>query len=837
MNEPTTSATLPAAAEPPVNILIVDDEPANLLVLESLLHGEGYRIVRAESAEAALMALMEHEFALLILDIRMPVMSGFELARMIKERKKTARIPIIFLTAYYDKDQHAVQGYDSGAVDFLSKPVNPIVLRSKVAVFVDLYRKTSAVVAANRVLTAEIAERRRAEEALRELNDTLERRVEERSAALLKADRRLQALMGSITDGLLMIDRDWRFSFVNEQGARLLGHRREALQGSCVWDLFPGLREMPLGAVLQRAAGGAHTDAFEAFYPPPANRWLQCHCYPLGDGVSVYFHDISERRQVQERQEQLLLAEQAARNEGERLVRAKDEFLASLSHELRTPLAAIVGWARVIRHPSADGEILRRGQEAIARNADALSRLVGDLLDTGRIVSGKLHISREKVDLNSIATDAADTAMPAAQAKALAIHVQLHPGSLDVLGEQARLQQVAANLVANALKFTPAGGTVTIRTARSGDQAELVISDTGQGITASFLPRLFERFSQADSSMAREHGGLGLGLSIVKNLVDAHGGSIDVSSAGPGKGSTFTVRLPLAPRLMPPAPPGDATGVSEASRAPDLGGAAQGLSILVVEDYADTLELERRVLVEHGATVTAVASADEALQALQRGRFDVLLSDLGLPVTDGYELIRAVRTTLGLTAGVLPAAAVTGFVRQQDRERALRAGYQACVSKPIEAATLVRAVVELCRPAVDRAAPEASDTEAPSRMRALFVEDNRDLQELLRLMLEEEGLEVVCCDNAEDAEGAYLRGGFDLLVTDISLGKMTGIDLARRVLAVEPATWIVFSTGYPIGPAIEEIGRNVRALMKPYEAEDLRKVLTEIRASFAAMTS
>ena len=376
-----------------INILIVDDEPNNLLVLETVLDDPSYRLVRAESADAALHALVREEFALLILDVRMPGMSGFELAQMVKARRKTATVPIIFLTAYYDKDQHVLEGYETGAVDFLNKPVNPAVLRSKVSVFADLHRKTHELTLANRALLAEVGDRRRAEEQLRLLNDTLERRVAERSEALIRADEKLQTLMNSITDGLFTLDGDWCFSYSNEQGARLLGMRPDQLLRGCVWELFPLMAGSAFEEGMRRAVASRQTVSFEAHYPLPVDKWFRCHCYPSDDGLSVYFHDVTDRRTVEGRREQLLAAEQAARNEGERIARAKDEFLASLSHELRTPLTAMLGWTAVLQRPGTDRETLHRGIEAIARNARAQSHLVADLLEMSRIVSGELRMN------------------------------------------------------------------------------------------------------------------------------------------------------------------------------------------------------------------------------------------------------------------------------------------------------------------------------------------------------------------------------------------------------------------------------------------------------------
>ncbi len=833
----------------PINILLVDDEPANLLVLETVLEDPGYRLVRAASGSQALLALMEQEFAVLVLDIRLPDMTGFELAAAIKQRRKTSGVPIIFLTAYYDKDQHALEGYETGAVDFLNKPVNPAVLKSKVSVFADLHRKNRAIAQANVALLNEVHERRRAEQQLRELNDTLEQRVIERTEALRQSDDKLQTMMSSITDGLLMLDGALRFTYCNEQGARLLGKQVQALLGARVRDLLPSSVADPFEDGCRRSIETRQAVSFEAFHPAPLNRWFECRCYPLEDHLSVYFHDVTDRRDVEVQREQLLAAEHAARTEVERVAQAKDQFLASLSHELRTPLAAIQGWANVLQGSAVDAPTLRRGIEAISSSARAQARLVDDLLDVSRIVSGKLTMSFEVVALNEVAASAAEAARPAAQGTDVTLELRLADDvSTDVVGDKLRLRQIVSNLVTNALKFTPAGGTVTITTAVGDELVKLSVIDTGSGIAADFVPHLFERFTQADASDARVHGGLGLGLSIVKNLVELHGGSVAAASAGKGQGARFDVRLPVArsasaQALLARSTASDhSTGGAEANEA--LGGQfdLQGVSILLVDDHLDLLEVERHLLSECGACVTTADSADQALARLRNGRFDVLLSDLGMPGTDGYALIKSVRSTLGLSAAQLPAAAITAFNRAEDRQRALQMGYQAFIAKPVSSLELTRTVRMLLAAADGRQqqppaalGQSASPRQQPRRrLRTLFVEDNEYLREQVAWMLEQEGLDLAVCATGEQAEIEWQRGAFDILITDVSLPRMSGVDLARRILAAAPDTWVVFATGYPMADRLAQFGPHVRSLDKPFDAVDLQRVLDEVHESLAA---
>lgn len=670
----------------PVNILIVDDEPANLVVLETVLDDPGYRLVRANSPDQALLALVQHDFALLILDIRMPGMTGFELAQMIKERKKTATVPIIFLTAYYDRDQHMLEGYGTGAVDFLNKPVNPAVLRSKVSVFVELHRQSRALSRAN--------------QELRDLNQTLEQRVAERTEALHRADRQLREMMGSITDGLLMLDRDWRFTYANERGARLLGANPEALTGSCLWQ--PPAQVSALSATsYRRAREEGRTLSFDEYFPSPVDKWYQCHCYPSEAGLSIYFLDVTERREVDMRRERLIAAEQAAREEMARAAQAKEDFLASLSHELRTPLAAILGWTALLRRPKTDATMLQRGIEVIERNARVQSQLVSDLLDESRIVSGKLRMNIELLNLNGVASAAVDNARPSAMQKGVDIALELSQSvDLQIKGDAARLHQIVANLIANALKFTPPGGRVVVSTAQEGAVVRLQVSDNGEGIPPGFLPHVFERFSQADSSAARTHGGLGLGLSIARSLVELHGGGIRAHSPGSGQGTCFTVEFPV-PRATDGAPDEVAAALSselantQRSTTDDV--SLERLQILVVDDHADVLEVQARFLKERGASVLTASCGADALEALRQHRVDILLSDLGMPGMDGYRLIELVRTELSLNAEQLPAVAVTAFVRTEDRRDALESGYQAVLQKPVTAGSLARAVHALVR--------------------------------------------------------------------------------------------------------------------------------------------
>jgi signal transduction histidine kinase len=389
---------------------------------------------------------------------------------------------------------------------------------------------------------------------------------------------------------------------------------------------------------------------------------------------------------------------EAAREEAEAANRVKDEFLATLSHELRTPLTAIFGWARMLSAGGLDEAAARRGIESIERNAKAQSQLIEDILDVSRITSGKLRLEVRPVNLADVVEEAIDAVLPAAEAKGVRLRRVLDSEENIVSGDPARLQQVVWNLLSNAVKFTPRGGRIQIRLERTDSHAEVVVSDTGQGIRPDVLPHVFERFTQADSSSTRTYGGLGLGLSIVRHLVEMHGGTVEAESAGEGLGATFTVRLPLtALRTL------DLSADVERRVHPAAGGEVDfkcppgldGLRVLVVDDEQDTCELVRVMLEKCGARVITARSAAEGLAALERERPDVLVSDLGMPGEDGYALIRKVRALPAGRGGQTPAAALTAYSRAEDRLRVLRSGFQIHVPKPVEPVELVTVIATL----------------------------------------------------------------------------------------------------------------------------------------------
>ncbi|HKP83765.1 MAG TPA: ATP-binding protein [Pyrinomonadaceae bacterium] len=420
-------------------------------------------------------------------------------------------------------------------------------------------------------------------------------------------------------------------------------------------------------------------------------------------GTLTIIEDVTERvaREAElqaqiEARSRLLSSEKLARSEAERANRLKDEFLATISHELRNPLNAIMGWAHMLRLGKLTDVNAERAVETIYRNAKSQAQLVADLLDVSRIISGKLRLDVRTVDLIYIINAAIDSIRPAAEAKGIRLQTMLDTATGPISGDADRLQQIVWNLLTNAVKFTPKGGRIQVKVQRVNSHVEIVVSDSGLGINKEFLPYVFDRFRQGDASITRTHGGLGLGLSIVRQLVDLHGGSVSVHSEGEGKGTTFTITLPFVGVVSneneaESVHPAQGEEVISFDGLPSL----QGLKVLVVDDEADTRELIREVLKECGSEVITSNSAADALVALEEHKPDILISDLGMPDEDGYSLISKIRALPDERGGQIPAAALTAYARAEDRMRVLRSGFQFHLPKPVDSAELVTVVASL----------------------------------------------------------------------------------------------------------------------------------------------
>jgi signal transduction histidine kinase len=543
-----------------VSVLVVDDTPANLVALRAVLGPLGVRIVEAHSGAEAIDRVGEESFAVVLLDVQMPGMDGFEVARRLRDTAAGVELPIIFLTAIHRDEEYVRKGYASGAADYITKPLDPEVLRARVKAFVDLFQQRE------RLRRAEVGERTR--------------------------------------------------------------ERDDALQ--------------------QLAA--------------------------------------------------LLASERAARREAEIANSAKDEFLATVSHELRTPLSAILGWAVIARRHSPPPEV-DRALCTIERNARAQMRIIEDVLDVGRIISGKLRLEITATKVAEVIEAAVQVVRPAADAKQVKLDVRIDEDVGVIAADAERLQQIAWNVLSNALKFTRRGGNVEVAAKRAGSTVVLTVRDDGQGIRPEFLPYLFEPFRQADGSTTRRHGGLGLGLAIVKQLVQAHGGRITAHSDGEGKGATFVVELPArAPAVAERSPRGQRGSVPPG---PARDVRLEGVRVLVVDDDEDTRDLVGHMLSEQGAGVSFASSAEEAFGQLERGRPDVLLSDIGMPDVNGYSLIRRIRSLPAEQGGRTPAVALTAYAREEDGERAFTAGFQAHITKPVDPDQLAAVVANLAGISLD----------------------------------------------------------------------------------------------------------------------------------------
>ena len=488
----------------------------------------------------------------------------------------------------------------------------------------------------------------------------------------------------------------------NPAAERILGYTADEAIGKNIKLIIPPDRWPEEDDVLARIRRGERVEHFETIRRAKNGRLLNVSLTvsPVRDangrvvGASKVARDITDRIEAERELERLLASEKEAREQAELANRLKDEFLAVVSHELRSPLNAITGWASLMRTGRLDAGQSARAVETILRNAQAQNQLIGDLLDVSRIVSGRLRLNIKPFQFSSVVEAALQVVRPAADAKSIRLETSIDQNAGPVTGDPDRLQQVFWNLLSNAVKFTPSGGHVRIRVQQVDSHVETTVSDNGKGIDRNLLPLIFERFRQGDSTTAREHGGLGLGLAIVRHLVELHGGVVSARSPGEGKGAEFVVELPIA---LAPAGLGDESrvhhgaGASGAFPMPSLG----GLRILVVDDDADAREVISAVLVQAGADVATASSAPQAIDLVESWGPNVLISDIGMPNQDGYDLIRKLRARSTDRASHIPAIALTAFARSQDRLKALSAGYQMHVAKPIEPLELVTVVASL----------------------------------------------------------------------------------------------------------------------------------------------
>ncbi len=535
----------------------------------------------------------------------------------------------------------------------------------------------------------DITERRRAEDALRASEQMFRRLAETTHLVPWEADART-----------------WRFSYVGPQAEQLLGHAPEAWLDPGFWAarIHPEDRDAVLALFEHSCAELEHFDLeYRMIAADGRCVWVQDVASVVratGEATLLrgFLIDVTHRKEAEAVREELLERSREAQRRAEEASRLKDDFLATLSHELRTPLNAILGWSEVLEEGDSDGDTAQRAIETIARNARSQAKLIEDLLDISRIMTGRLRLETRPIgDLQAIVEAAVDSLRLAAEAKQIDVQVAAQPRLGPILGDPVRLQQVVWNLVSNAVKFTPRGGEVHITLDRDGACARLVVRDTGEGIRSDFLPYVFDRFRQGDGGSTRTHGGLGLGLAIVRQLAELHGGEVAVTSRGPGLGATFTVRLPLmatqgaSRESRRPADP--VLAESARREAPSLA----GLRVVAVDDEPDSLALIRTVLERARAHVDTATTAADALHRLAESRFDLLIADVGMPERDGYWLIRRVRELAPDLGGTVPAMALTAYARPEDRASLLAAGFQVHLAKPVTPDELTRAVADMVR--------------------------------------------------------------------------------------------------------------------------------------------
>ena len=863
--DPIDAAAVPAG-DHNVDILLVDDRPDKLLALESILGELGQNLVRAYSGREALRALLQRDFAVILLDVNMPGMDGFETAEMIRTRERSQRTPIIFFTAMDLDEKQVFRSYSLGAVDFIKTPVVPEILKAKVAVFVDLFMKTEQV--------------KRQAEQVRLLQEREHASKMAEAAVRLEAEAKRNRFFTLALDMLGIADMSGTLRQVNPSWGKTLGFTDEELKSRSFLEFVHPDDRAGTAEQLALLAKGTAVPYFENRFATKAGgyRWLAWTAAPYTEEGLLYMYarDLSETRRAEEervklireqtaraaaeaserraaflaeaataltasldysetlaklvhlavptlgdwayidvaeeqgvvhrlevahadegmkemadelkrnppsregqgpqsevircgqptliedvsaagletqvddtRQRELLKAmgarsmmvvpllardrclaaltvlsaqsgrrygpddldlaaelgrraalavdnarlyraSQDARTAAEKANRAKDEFLATLSHELRTPLTPILGWTVMLRSGNLDQASILRGLEVIERNVRAQTQLIGDLLDVSRIITGKLRLEVRPIDLAPVVEAGVDAVRSSAEAKEIKLDFDLPEGIPQVLGDPDRLQQVVWNLVSNAVKFTPQKGRIEVRLRKEASHVSLQVRDSGKGITPEFLPFVFDRFRQADSTSTRSHGGLGLGLAIVRHLVELHGGTVDAESGGEGTGSVFTVNLPL----MAPSAAGEESGQAPIAAASE-NVRLDGVRVLVLEDDKDVRDFLSVSLVQYGATVSAYATTVEALQALEQQRPHVLVSDIGLPGEDGYDFIRSVRALGPERGGQTPAAALTAHAGGEDGARVLTAGFQVHLAKPVQPAELASVVATL----------------------------------------------------------------------------------------------------------------------------------------------
>ena len=693
-----------ATADGKVNILIVDDRPDKLLAHETILAELNQNLVRATSGREALRCLLKQDFAVILLDVNMPGMDGFETAAMIRQRPRSATTPIIFISAVNDKDTHVSRGYSLGAVDYILTPVVPEILRAKLAVFVDLYKKTEQIkrqAEERAVFFREQAARAEAEARQEQLGFLAE--ASNVLAASLDFERTFENLAFLIVPRLAdfcliqIADEDGALQQVavaqripqekteqSDRGASSLLVQAAQRAGAQTYKtgkslLFCEIDERILEALFAAEAerNSIEQSGLSALIVVPISArgrvlgvitlMYLTEDRPCGENELALAEELGQRSALALENAQLYKAAQKALSEAERANHAKDRFLAMLSHELRTPLTPVLTSIFEVESDEQISSEVRDSLQVIRRNVELEARLIDDLLDLTRISKGKLQLSLEYVDAHVLLRSALDICQSEIKNKKLRVETELDATKVNLRADPARLQQIFWNLIKNAVKFTPKRGQLTLRTSDEVDgRLRVSITDTGIGIDSETLPKVFNAFEQGERSGT---GGLGLGLAITKALVETHGGQITAESAGEGRGATFTASFPLAE----PASPATTRNVSLP------GGARKSMRILLVEDHEDTNRSLTNLLRRRGYQVQSADSISSALECAANGSFDLLISDIGLPDGTGIELMERLGTEHSL-AGI----ALTGFGMEDDIRRSRDVGFSEHLVKPVD---------------------------------------------------------------------------------------------------------------------------------------------------------
>jgi PAS domain S-box-containing protein len=665
-----------------VKVLLVDDEPRNLDALESILDSSGCSLVRAQTADQALMAILHNEFAAIILDIKMPGTNGLELAKLIKQRKRSQHVPILFLTAHNLDEKEVLLAYGVGGVDFLSKPINPDILRSKVAVFASLFRSTRALASAVEALNGEIAERQKVQEQLRLAKNELETRVLERTAELARATREVRDNEERFRLALAVAQvAAWEWDLAS--GNMRWSANPEILFGFPSGSFGPNLRISQavhpddlagLETAFHRAMKTGDYDAeFRAIRPDGSVVWIAERGRVVQDsqslparivGVSV---DLTRRKRLEE---ELLDSD-----------RRKDQFLATLAHELRNPLAPVRYAVKVLDLKGPATPEIGWAIDVIERQTQHMTRLIDDLLDVNRISRNALELRKGNVELSAVIQAAIEASRPFIEQNQQELLLDLPEEPIYLEADSVRLAQVFSNLLNNAAKFskvpdgTPAKIGIAVR--REGSAATVTVRDSGIGIAPQMLPKVFDMFTQVGRALGQSEGGLGIGLALAKSLVEMHGGTIEAHSDGLGKGSAFKVRLPLTQTVKPATESPTATQSATVKR-----------RILIADDNPDVLESFEVMLRMLGHEVETAVDGTEVLVKAAQFWPEVVVLDIGMPKMDGLETARRLRQQPWGREAIL--IAVTGWGNEKDKRHTAEAGFDVHLVKPVDAMTILK---------------------------------------------------------------------------------------------------------------------------------------------------